>query len=304
MIKAVTITNYLGDSIRLDLMRPEQSGFIVKDIKGLGPGKADINFTSIASDDSDLYNTARLGKRNIVLSLEFMFAPTIEDVRLKSYKYFPLKKNLTLLIETDNRTAEIAGYVESNEPDIFSKNEGCGISILCPNPYFRSAGENGITETVFSGITSQFEFAFENDLLDEPMLEFGSIQNLTEQTIFYTGDAETGVIIYIHALGEVRNITIYNTGTRELMKIDTNKLEEMTGYGILAGDEITICTIKQKKSVSLLRNGITTNILNCLGKEVDWFQLSKGDNVFTYIAEYGGTNLQFRIQSQVVYEGV
>ena len=175
---------------------------------------------------------------------------------------------------------------------------------MCPNPYFRSAGENGITETVFSGITSQFEFAFENDSLDEPMLEFGSIQNLTEQTIYYTGDAETGVTIYIHALGEVRNITIYNTGTRELMKIDTYKLEEMTGYGILAGDEITICTIKQKKSVSLLRNGITTNILNCLGKKVDWFQLSKGDNVFTYIAEYGGTNLQFRIQSQVVYEGV
>lgn len=304
MIKAVTVTNYLGDSIKLDLMRPEKSGFIVKGIEGLGPGKADMNFTSIASDDGDLYNTSRRGKRNIILSLGFMATPTIEDVRLKSYKYFPLMRNLTLLIETDSRTAEVSGYVESNEPNIFSENEGCIISILCPNPYFRSAGEDGITETVFSGIVSQFEFSFENNSLNEPMLEFGSIQNLTEQTIYYTGDAETGVTIYIHALGEVENITIYNTRTRELMKIDTYKLEEITGHGILAGDEITICTIKQKKSIFLLRSGITTNILNCLDKKVDWFQLSKGDNIFTYIAEYGGTNLQFRIQSQVVYEGV
>ena len=144
MIRAVTVTNYLGDSIRLDLMRPEQSGFVVKEIKGLGPGKADMNFTNIASDDADLFNTARRGKRNIVLSLQFLFAPTIEEVRLKSYKYFPIKKPLTLLIETDKRTAEIEGYVESNEPDIFSEDEGCGISILCPNPYFRSAGDDGL----------------------------------------------------------------------------------------------------------------------------------------------------------------
>ena len=39
MIRAVTFTNYLGDSIRLDLARPEESGFIIKSVTGLGPGK-------------------------------------------------------------------------------------------------------------------------------------------------------------------------------------------------------------------------------------------------------------------------
>lgn len=301
MIKSVTITNYLGDTMKLDLLRPELSGFQVISIGGLGPVKADINTTTIASSDGELFNTARLSSRNIVISLNFMFAPTIEDVRLKSYKYMPIKKPITLLIETDNRTAEIKGYVESNEPNIFSKTEGTIVSIICPNPYFYSLESK---ETVFSGIESNFEFAFENDSLEEDMIEFGYIENLTEQTVYYSGDAETGVSVIIHALGDAENITIYNTGTRESMKIDTDKLQALTGYKLIAGDEITISTVKGSKTIYLLRNGITTNILNCLDRTADWFQLSKGDNIFTYTAEYGGTNLQFRIISKVIYEGV
>lgn len=63
-------------------------------------------------------------------------------------------------------------------------------------------------------------------------------------------------------------------------------------------------TVKGKKSITLLRNGKTTNILNCLDKNADWFQLAKGDNVFAYTAEEGSTNLQFKIENRVIYEGV
>ena len=44
MIKSVTITNHLDESIKLDLFNPEESGFIIKNIEGLGPVKANINF--------------------------------------------------------------------------------------------------------------------------------------------------------------------------------------------------------------------------------------------------------------------
>ena len=110
--------------------------------------------------------------------------------------------------------------------------------------------------------------------------------------------------ITIHAIGEAHNITIYNTGTREVMRIDTNKLKSFTGSGIIAGDEIVICTVKGQKSITLLRNGRTTNILNCLDKNADWFQLAKGDNVFAYTAEEGSSNLQFKIENRIIYEGV
>ena len=132
----------------------------------------------------------------------------------------------------------------------------------------------------------------------------GRIQNQTEKTIVYSGDAEIGVTITIHAIGEARNITIYNTGTREIMRIDTDKLKAFTGSGIIPGDEIVICTVKGQKSITLLRNGKTTNILNCLDKNADWFQLAKGDNIFAYTVEEGRANLQFRIENRIVYEGV
>lgn len=304
MIRAITVTNYLGDSIKLDLARPEQSGFVVTSVTGLGSGKANINMTEVATNDGGLFNSSRLPSRNIVISLKYLWHDSIEDVRQLSYKYFPIKKKLTLLIETDNRQAEIDGYTETNEPTIFSKDEGSDISIVCPNPFFYSAGKDGINTTIFYGVEPLFEFPFSNESLYECLLEMGRIQNQTEKTIVYSGDAEIGVTIVIHAIGEARNITIYNTGTREIMRIDTDKLKAFTGSGIIPGDEIIICTVKGQKSITLLRNGKTTNILNCLDKNADWFQLAKGDNIFAYTVEEGRANLQFRIENRIVYEGV
>ena len=304
MIRAITVTNYLGDSIKLDLARPEQSGFVVTSVTGLGSGKANINMTEVATNDGGLFNSSRLPSRNIVISLKYLWHDSIEDVRQLSYKYFPIKKKLTLLIETDNRQAEIDGYTETNEPTIFSKDEGSDISIVCPNPFFYSAGKDGINTTIFYGVEPLFEFPFSNESLYECLLEMGRIQSQTEKTIVYSGDAEIGVTIAIHAIGEARNITIYNTGTREIMRIDTDKLKAFTGSGIIPGDEIVICTVKGQKSITLLRNGKTTNILNCLDKNADWFQLAKGDNIFAYTVEEGRANLQFRIENRIVYEGV
>ena len=304
MIKSITVTNYLGDSIKLELARPEESGFIVTSVTGLGAGKANINMTEVATNNGGLFNSSRLPSRNIVISSKFMFKETIEDMRQLSYKYFPIKKKLTLLVETDNRLAEIDGYVETNEPDIFSKEEGSDISIVCPNPFFYSAGEDGKNTTIFFGVEPMFEFPFSNESLEECLLEMGAIQNQTEKVVVYNGDAEIGVTITIHAVGKASNITIYNTGTREIMRIDTDKLEAYTGSGIVAGDDIVICTVKGNKSITLIRGGKSTNILNCLEKNADWFQLAKGDNIFAYTAQSGGSNLQFKIENRIVYEGV
>ena len=303
MIKSITATNYLGESIKMELARPEKSGFIVYNISGLGPGKANINTTEVSTDDGGLFNSARLPSRNIVIGLMFMWKDSIEEARHRSYKYFPLKKKVKLLIETDTRTAEIEGYVDANEPNIFSKSEGSSISIICPNPYFYSV-EDDHSEIVFSGIESAFEFPFSNESLTENMIELSITQNVAEQVVTYNGDAEIGVTITINVLAPATHITIYNTGTREVMRINTDRLEAFTGSGLQSGDELTICTVKKRKSITLLRNGKTTNILNCLDRNPDWFSLAKGDNVFAFTAESGSNNLQFKIAHQVIYEGV
>lgn len=307
MLKSVTITNYLGNSVtyKIEGADPEDgSGLLITEIEGLGPTKADINMTQLATADGGIFNSARVNSRNIVIKARFTHANTIEEARLASYKFFPIKQPVTFHIETDSRIAETTGYVESNEPVIFSDECDMQVSILCESPYFLSVSEDGKKETTFAGIDFLFEYPFENEDLHEPTLEFGNIVNKKENTVYYDGDAETGCIIQIHAVGEATNVTIYNIKTREIMALDSDKLVQLTGAGISYGDTITINTIKGQKSITLLRNGITYNILNILGKDADWFQLAKGDNLFTFTADYGESNLQFKIFSQIVYEGV
>ena len=215
MIKSVTAINYLGEALELELMNPEKSGFVVKSIKGIGPSNGIINTTEVSTNDGSIYNSARKTERNIVIQLGFLWGTTIEDSRHRTYKYFPVKRPLTLIFKTDRRQCMITGYVESNEPDIFSKNSGCQISIICPDPAFYSVGEDSYNTTVFSGIEPLFEFEFENEGLDA-MIEFGEIQNETEKVIVNDGDDEVGIRITIFALGPASNITIYNSSTGEI----------------------------------------------------------------------------------------
>ena len=307
MIYSIVVTNYLGDRIKLELGKPDVSGFLIKSITGLGPAKANVNTTEVSTNDGSLFNSARLSQRNIVLDMVFIntvYGESIEDLRQKSYKYFPLKKSVELTIETDNRYVKTTGYVESNEPNIFSSQEGTQISIICPDPYFYSAGEDGNNVTNFYSIDPIFEFPFSNESLDEPLLVFGEIQIKTEGVITYHGDSEIGVMIYIHAIGPATNINIYNTETREVTRINTEKISSLTGKGIVASDDIVINTAKGEKSITLIREGVSYNILNCLDKNTDWFTLAKGDNIFAFTADSGVTNLQFRVENKVIYEGV
>lgn len=304
MIKSVIITNYLGESLTLELKNPWKIGIAVKDITGLGPVKADVNMTKISSGDGSKYNSARVGTRNIVFTLLLLGIPSAEESRQLTYKYFPVKKPVTLTFETDKRIAKITGYVESNEPNIFSEQEETQISVVCADPYFVNAKNGEITSVYFSGTEPVFEFPFSNESTSEPLIEFGNIKFRQEEIVYYDGDSEVGIVIKMHALGEVRQITIYNTGTRETMKIDTDKLATITGGPIEEGDEITISTVKGDKYITLLRNGKTYNILNALGKNIDWFQLVKGDNRFAYICDYGAENLEFKIEFRILYEGV
>jgi len=304
MINSLTVTNHLGESIKLELRFPEKSGFLVQGIDGLGPAKANINTTEMSTTDGALYNSSRVNSRNILFKLIFMHKPTIEDSRQLCYKYFPIKKRIHILIETDNRICETYGHVESNEPDIFSNQEGTQISVICPDPYFYSAGPDANTTSVFYAITPTFQFPFGNASLTENLITFATIINQPIQTIVYEGDADVGILITIHAMGTATNVTIYNTETRESMKFDTDRLTAMTGSPIISGDDIIISTIKGNKYVTLLRDGVYINALNCLDKGTNWFQLSKGDNIFAYTAETGYLNLGFRIDNKKVYEGV
>jgi hypothetical protein len=308
MIESIEVTNHQDESILLELRSPEKSGFFIKKIDGLGPPKADINMTEMAGFDGGVYNSSRAAVRNIVLELGFLQrivsegpSISVEDVRQLSYKYFPLKRIIKIQVNADNRRAKVWAYVESNEPDIFSSEEGCVVSLLCENSYLLSEFEN---ITPFSSVTSLFEFPWSNESLVAPLLEMSELDLQTLKSVIYEGDAEIGFLIHIHATGAANNVTITDAETLSTIDIESNEIISITGSDIIAGDDIWISTVKGDKYAILIRGVTEYNILSALGEDPFWFTLDKGDNLFAYSADSGIGNLQFEIINDVAFEGI
>lgn len=301
MIHSVTVTNHKSESLKMILVDPWASGLAILSIEGLGPPKANINTTELATTDGSFFNSAKVTPRNIVLTIKPMALPMVEVNRLLLYKYFPIKKEIKLEFETDSRMVETIGYVEANEPDIFNKDETVQISVLCPNPYFYAIGG---ANTVFSGIHPMFEFPFSNESLTGNSIEFGKIMLDSRADLKYTGDADTGIIITIHALGPAENITIWNVYSHEKMVVNTNKIALLTGQNIDLGDDIIISTVRGNRYAKLLRKGVYTNVISALAQNSDWFQISLGDNVFTFEAENGANYLLINFEFKIAYGGI
>lgn len=304
MIHSITVTNPSGEQLKLELARPELTGLIVERIDGLGPAPATINTVDLGSSDGAIFSSSRVQTRNIVITLRMIGTtkdPSIENARLLTYKFFPLKKKVELLIRTDNRLAQTYGYVESNDPDIFSQNESAQISIICPDPYFYELGGN---EFGFYGVHPMFEFPFQNDSLTENLLEVGELRFDTRSVLNYVGDADTGFVMTLHALSTVKNVTIFNVKTREWLKINTDKIQQVTGKAFGLGDDIIISTVQGEKYVRLLRKGLYTNIISAWDKNGKWLTLTNGDNIFTFTAEVGEQDLQVTFTYRNAYGGI
>ena len=303
MIQSLIVTNPKGEELTLDLLRPELSGLYIKSIDGLGPPSASINTQDVATIDGALYVGSRLETRNLVIELGMMDKPSVEANRLKSYRFFPTKRAVSIVVITDNNKVKIEGYVESNEPDIFSEEESTKISIVCPDPYFYDIEP---TQKNFSETTPLFEFEFSNESVTENLLVMSEIRTDTRSLIVYPGDGDTGINIQIKMLADVNIFEMYDVFTQGAMKLYGNKMPSSLGTTFKKNDIIEINTVKGNKYVNLIRGGISTNIISALDKKATWFQLSPGDNIFAYAAD-NGTNDEKVVVTfvyNVAHEGV
>lgn len=246
MLKSVTITNYRGESVVYKIEGVDvndNNGLLITSIDGLGPVKADINMTKLVTSDGSIFNSARLEPRNIVIEARFTNATSIEDARQMSYKFFPIKKPLTIRVETDNRIAETTGYVESNEPNIFSDESDVQISILCESAFFYSPDKD---VTVFSGVEPKFEFVYEN--------EFSEVQRGTAEATMTPSEAFSSIPYFIHD---------YDGSGREMWSIDDGNVGKVK----IAenGDDHNYLTI----GAAIVTNAETGEVtFYCMGKEI------------------------------------
>lgn len=350
MLYSVTITNPKGEALELELSNPEKSGLAVAGIEGLGPPKATINGQEMATVDGMLYSGARVDSRNIVLTLVMYarderssYGPlTIEESRHLTYRYFPLKKKITMTFRNDSGVYYIDGYVESNEPPLFSSEEYTQISVICPYPYFSKIGEE---TTVFSGIQPLFEFPFWSNISSDggsenasvaltkieryntvqrggaqyntavsplannsnpnaEMIEFSAIWLDTTAILNYQGTVDTGLLITVHAFDAAEGVHIFNVDTQERFDIDTDVIQKITGKAFGEKDDIIISTIKGNRYCRLLRNGVYINIIGAVKRGSDWFQISQGNNGFAFSADKGENHLSVTFSYKNAYVGV
>lgn len=318
MIRTITVTNHNKESLTLDLFHPEYSGLIITNIDGLGPAQANINLTDMATVDGGKFSSARQQTRNIVFTFQLMMEPTIEDVRIKIYKYFPIKKMITVRFKTDRRITETTGYVESITPDIFQKEVTCQVSIICPDPNFYASGDS---TTLFAGVIPKFESPVYGEGWPIPegwpaeewrsgdknvvdVFELGDIVLETTAIFSYLGDVDAGMLISVHATGMAENITIWNNNTREHISVDTNKIYQITGIRYDAKDDILINTLLGNRYVKLFHEGVYYDILGSVNRDADFFQLTNGTNVFSFQADSGVENLRISFSYRNAYGGI
>lgn len=152
----------------------------LRDIEGLGPVKADILSTPYA-DDGELYQGSSKGKRNIVF--KFGLNPVGTDQRMSTlrhmlYKYFQTQSRVALgFVSDDMPTVDISGYVESFDPNIFSKDPEIQVSVICPRPDFVSRDLTTRTGTIYPTTTMDIEYAGTVETGFEMSLDMRSVLN-------------------------------------------------------------------------------------------------------------------------------
>ena len=172
--------------------------------------------------------------------------------------------------------------------------------------YDSSMGALGVVIAVYQGatvndvifkpmITTGDSVPTEFSLYAAPEIEFGEILIEQEKDVINNGDVESGCLFVLRARGPLTNPVIYNAETNDFFKLNISMAES---------DEITINTMKKQKSVKLLSNGVTTNIIGNLVSGSTWLQLAPADNVFTTSAQTNPENLDAYCIVTNRFEGV
>lgn len=256
-------------------------------VAGLNPPPAAINTVAVSGIDGTRYNSARLGERNVVIDLHINGG--IEANRINLYKYFRVKHKIRIRYKNEHVDVYIDGYVDTFENNLFTMSQRPQISIICPEPYWKSTTE---TDLDFDTVAALFEFPFSIPAEGIAFSELSSISSM----LFDAGNVATGAVIVFTALANgVKNPTFYNRTTGEFFGV---------GVTMQSGDVITINTQQGEKSVTQLRGGVVTNLINDRLTDSNWLVFEPGMNEVSYGADEGAAALRVALQITQKFEGV
>lgn len=279
----VIIENQYGQ--QLDFSRSKD--YDVLKVTGLTPPVATINTTVIATNDGGAFNSSRLNNRNIILIIKPK--GNIEQSRLNLYKFIQAKQYIKMYFKNGQRDVWIDGYVESVDGDLYTQIQQFQVSIICPDPYFKS---RDALITNFSVIEPVFTFPF---TIPADGVVISQLNNYAERNIINDSDSESGIVVDLYARDLALEPTIYNLTTGESFTIN---------HEFQPGDLIRINSRQGEKSLKLIRQAVESNVLNQMDRTSKWLTVAVGDNIFSYTALFGAENLQMIVHLQPIYTGV
>ena len=281
----LTLENEKGKQIKLT----NSKDYAISEIDGLNPPSASIVTSETSLFDGAKFVSSKTETRQLDIAIAIQ--RNAEENRIALYDVVRIKQYIKVLYKNGKRNVFIEGYVSDFSIDYFAQTQEATISILCPEPYFKDA------EEIIAGVNliiTKFTFPFAIESTKKVTL--GEYEEVLEANVVNDGDVQSGMVIEIHANGEVKNPVIYNRETTEFFGLDI-ELEQ--------GDSVYINTTVGQKSVQLFRDAEYTNIFNYIKQRSTWLQLPQGDNIFTYEADEDTTsNMDVTFTYRHLYQGV
>lgn len=274
MLTKLDIEDLQGHTLSLPL-QPATPGYLIKEIEGLDPVKANVVSSEFAQLDGSQYQSSRRENRNIILriGLEPYFAggSTVSDLRSALYSYFMPKNWVNLKFFIDGTLAyTIQGTVESCESSLFSKDPEVTVSIICFDPNFLAP-----SSTTVNGTT---------------------VSTSAEQTITIPSTVEVGYLLTMNVNRSITGFSIYNR------RPDGSIAQLDLALSLLSGDVVKISTEPKSKYATLTRSGVTSSILYAVSASSKWGPLWPGDNFFRVLLS--GTTIPFTILYTDKYGGL
>lgn len=243
--------------------KPENDLFEVRNIDGLGAVKADVNTTQSGSSRGEQFTGSNTGKRNLVFTIGL--TPDWDDwtpAKLRRYLdlFFSPEQDVRLVFSSSEFSpVEIFGHIESNEPNIFSKDLEHQVSIICEQPDFVAVDPINLT----------------------------ALTNVGSISIDYQGTVETGFVLDIsHTTGPYSSAyTFTTTDSETAFQINTGGLLELVD----ATHDLVISSVTRNKFIHRVNTSLGTslNLLKYVGDGSVWQTLVPGIQDFE-IVDYGG----------------
>ena len=190
---------------------------------------------------------------------------------------------------TDEIKCKIPCYVETITIPPNVKQLMAQITLICPQGCFEGLER---LRADLSQIISYFTLPF---TFPEGSFKISEVCKKVIADIYNNSEIEVGMHIYFTASSTVVNPGIENINTHETAQIN---------FTLEAGDSVHISTYRGKKSITLTRDGIGTNIFDCKTDEFTFLQLSPGLNQIKYFADSNLEALSVSIYYKELFVGV